>query len=99
MIFLSFLDVCLDLGVVDAKQLARHFTHDELAQLYQFDFDADDDLIVEYDIHRIQDGILRHLIQHYRDTVVSYLEHDSFLMHRDEENLTTEEKIQASNEG
>lgn len=91
----------MNLGVVDAKQLARHFTHDELAKLYQFDFDDDEDQdsIDEDHVQQIQDGILRHLVQNYRDTVVSFLEHDSFLIHRDEENLTNEEKLQARNEG
>lgn len=92
-------DFRFDLGVVDAKQLARHFTQDELAQLYQFDFDRDDDSIDECDIRRVKDGILRHLIKNHPDTIVSYREHDSFLIHRDEENLTIEEQIQARDEG
>ncbi|CAF4109569.1 unnamed protein product, partial [Rotaria sordida] len=48
--------------VVDSKQLARHFTYGELSQLYQFDFDIENDPMDTYDINRIQDKLLRHLI-------------------------------------
>jgi hypothetical protein len=88
-----------DPGVVDAKQPARHFTYDELAQLYQFDFDAENDLKDAYDVNRVQDKVLRHLIKDYPDTIASYCEHDSFLIHHDEENLTVEEQKQARDEG
>jgi len=87
------------IGVVDAKQLARHFTYDELAKLYQFDFDVEDDPMDKYDTNRVQDKVLRHLIHDYPDTIVSYREHDSFLIHNDEDNLTIEEQIQAKDEG
>ncbi|CAF3826502.1 unnamed protein product [Rotaria magnacalcarata] len=85
--------------VVDAKQLARHFTYDELAQLYQFDFDMDYDPMDKYDANRVQDKILRNLLNDHGDTIISYCEHDSFLIHHDEENLTLEEQKQAKNEG
>ncbi|CAF2960444.1 unnamed protein product, partial [Rotaria sp. Silwood2] len=84
--------------VVDAKQLARHFTYDELAQLYQFDFNIDYDPMDRYDANRVQDKVLRHLINNHADTIVSYCEHDSFLIHHDEENLTVEEQNQAKDE-
>jgi hypothetical protein len=84
---------------VDAKQLARHFTYDELAKLYEFDFDVEDDPMDKYDTNRVQDKILQHLIHDYADTIVSYREHDSFLIHNDEDNLTVEEQIQAKDEG
>ena len=87
------------IGVIDAKQLARHFSYDELAQLYQFDFDHDHDPMDKYDANRIQDRLLRHLMNIYSDTIVSYCEHDSFLIHHDEENLTEEEIKQAKDEG
>ncbi len=98
-IFFSRLFICFDLGVVDAKQLARHFTYDELAQLYQFDFDTDNDPMDRCDANRVQDKILRHLINDYPDIIASYCEHDSFLIHHDEENLTVEEQIRAKDEG
>ena len=85
--------------MVDAKQPARHFTYDELAQLYQFDFDAENDPMDTDDTDQVRDHILRHLITDYADTIVSYREHDSFLIHHDEENLTIEEQIQAKDEG
>ncbi len=51
------------------------------------------------DADRVQDKLLRYLINNYHDTIVSYCEHDSFLIHHDEENLTVEEQIQAKDEG
>ncbi|CAF0728166.1 unnamed protein product [Adineta steineri] len=84
--------------VVDAKQLARHFTYDELAKLYEFNFDIEDDPIDQDGINRVQDKILRNLLQNDPDTIVSYREHDSFLIHNDEENLTVEEQRQAKDE-
>ena len=51
------------------------------------------------DANRVQDKVLRHLINDYPDTIASYCEHDSFLIHHDEENLTIEEQIQATDEG
>ncbi len=51
------------------------------------------------DANRVQDKILRHLISDYPDTIASYCEHDSFLIHHDEENLTIEEQIRAKDEG
>jgi hypothetical protein len=53
----------------------------------------------KYDANRVQDKVLRHLINDYTDTIVSYCEHDSFLIHHDEDNLTIEEQIQAKDEG
>jgi hypothetical protein len=97
--FYSSIISYFDIGVVDAKQLARHFTYDELAKLYQFDFDVDNDPLDENDANRVQDKVLKHLINGYADTIVSYCEHDSFLIHHDEDNLTIEEQIQAKDEG
>ena len=95
---LSQLFCLIDQGVIDAKQLARHFTYDELAQLYQFDFDHDDDPSDRYDFDRIQDKLLQDLANYYRDTIVAYCEHDSFLIHHEEDNLTVEEQNQVKNE-
>ncbi|CAF0869519.1 unnamed protein product [Rotaria sp. Silwood1] len=80
--------------VVDAKQLARHFTYDELAQLYEYDFDMHHDPIDKYDANLVQDKVLQYLINKHSDTIVSYCEHDSFLIHHDEENLMIEEQCQ-----
>ncbi|CAF1168970.1 unnamed protein product [Adineta ricciae] len=84
--------------VVDAKQLARHFTHDELRKLYQFDFDTDDEPTDQMNTNRIHDELLRQLLQQHADTITSYCEHDSFLIHNDNENLTKEEENQAKDE-
>ena len=84
--------------VVDAKQLDRHFTNDELAQLYQFEPDVDNDPLDKYDPDRVKDKILRKLMVEFEELIVSYREHDSLLIHRDEENLTEEEQKQAEHE-
>lgn len=84
--------------VIDAKQLDRHFTNDELAQLYTFEPDDDNDPLDKYDADRVKDKILRKLMDEYVDLIVSYREHDSLLIHRDEENLTEEERKQAQHE-
>jgi transcriptional regulator ATRX len=84
--------------VVDAKQLDRHFTYDELARIYQFEPDISNDPLDKYDADRIKDKVLRKLMDEYKDLIVSYREHDSFLIHRDEENLTEEEQKQAQKE-
>ena len=84
--------------VIDAKQLDRHFTYDELAKLYQFQPNINNDPLDKYDAERIEDEILRKLMNEYKDLIVSYREHDSLLIHRDEENLTEEEQKQAQNE-
>ena len=85
--------------VVDAKQLDRHFTNDELAQLYRFEPDINNDPLDKYDPNRVKDKVLRKLMDEYRDLIVSYREHDSLLIHHDEDNLTEEEQKQAQHEG
>ncbi|CAF3780855.1 unnamed protein product [Rotaria sp. Silwood1] len=84
--------------VVDSKQLDRHFTNDELSQLYRFEPDNEDDPLDKYDADRVKDKILRKLMDDFEDLIVSYREHDSLLIHRDEENLTEEEQKQAQHE-
>ena len=84
--------------VIDAKQLDRHFTCDELAELYQFQPNINNDPLDKYDAERIKDKILRKLMNECKDLIVSYREHDSLLIHHDEENLTEVEQKQAQNE-
>lgn len=86
-------------GVVDAKQLARHFTYDELAQLYESDFDREDESMSQSDTGAVQDQLLKNLLANFSETIVSYREHDSFLIHNDQEDLTAEERQQAKDEG
>jgi transcriptional regulator ATRX len=76
-----------------------HSTNDGLAQLYRFEPDIDNDPLDKYDADRIKDKVLRKLMDEYVDLIVSYREHDSLLIHRDEENLTEEERKQAQHEG
>ena len=84
---------------MDAKQLDRHFTNDELSQLYRFETNPGDDPLDKYDADCVKDKVLRHLMDKYAELIVSYREHDSLLIHRDEENLTEAEQKQAQDEG
>jgi transcriptional regulator ATRX len=85
--------------VIDAKQLDRHFTNDELSQLYRFEPEIDNDPLDQYDPDCVKDKILRQLMDQFSDLIVSYREHDSLLIHRDDQNLTEEEQQQAQSEG
>lgn len=85
-------------GVIDGEQLDRHFTSSELSYLYQFNPDADNDLLDECTRKCEEDPVLQNLIQTLPDLILSYREHDFLLMHRDELNLTEEEKQQANEE-
>ena len=79
--------------------MRRHFTRYELFGLYQYDFDENFDVHDRRDFDRIEDTVLRRLIDEHRQLVVAYCEHDSFLKHQFHEQLTDEEKRQAQIEG
>ncbi|CAF3684894.1 unnamed protein product [Rotaria sordida] len=55
---------------VDTKQLACHFIYDELAQLYQFELDVNDDSMDKYDAYLVKDKALQYLINEYTETIV-----------------------------
>ena len=84
-------------SVVDAQQLARHFTESELHELYSFKIEEDEPQ--EYQKKRLPDDIiLRNCLEKNPALVQNILEHDSLLEDHVEEQLTREEKYYALKE-
>jgi hypothetical protein len=84
-------------SVVDAQQLARHFTESELRELYSFK--ADEEEAPEYSLRPPpNDVILRNCLRQNPTLVQNILEHDSLLENHVEEQLTREEKYFAIKE-
>ena len=83
--------------VVDAQQLARHFTESELRELYAFRPTEEDPQ--EYSLNKFsQDLILKLCVEKNSHVVQNILEHDSLLEDHVEEQLTREEKYLAIKE-
>ena len=83
--------------VVDAQQLARHFTESELRELYSFKVDENEGQ--EYLRKSIpNDFVLRYCLEKHPNLVQNILEHDSLLENHIEEQLTREEKYYAIKE-
>ena len=83
--------------VVDAQQLARHFTESELRELYLFKPEECDPQ--EYLTKPMpNDAVLKHCLEQNPKLVQNILEHDSLLENHVEEQLTREEKYFAIKE-
>ncbi|XP_072191048.1 transcriptional regulator ATRX isoform X1 [Excalfactoria chinensis] len=87
----------LSFRVVDQQQIERHFTMNELTELYTFEPDLLDDPNSEKKKKRDtpmlpKDTILAELLQINKEYIVGYHEHDSLLDHKEEEELTEEER-------
>ncbi|XP_070808035.1 transcriptional regulator ATRX [Pituophis catenifer annectens] len=87
----------LSFRVVDQQQVERHFTMNELTELYTFEPDLLDDPSSEKKKKRDtpmlpKDTILAELLQIQKEHIVGYHEHDSLLDHKEEEELTEEER-------
>ncbi|KAL8181242.1 UNVERIFIED_CONTAM: hypothetical protein K2H54_050653, partial [Gekko kuhli] len=87
----------LSFRVVDQQQVERHFTMNELTELYSFEPDLLDDPNSEKKKKRDtpmlpKDTILAELLQMHKEHIVGYHEHDSLLDHKEEEELTEEER-------
>uniref|UniRef100_H3APH3 DNA helicase n=1 Tax=Latimeria chalumnae TaxID=7897 RepID=H3APH3_LATCH len=87
----------LSFRVVDQQQIERHFTMNELTELYTFEPDLLDDPNSEKKSKRAtpmlpKDTILAELLQNHKEYMVGYHEHDSLLDHKEEEELTEEER-------
>uniref|UniRef100_A0A8C7E687 DNA helicase n=1 Tax=Naja naja TaxID=35670 RepID=A0A8C7E687_NAJNA len=87
----------LSFRVVDQQQVERHFTMNELTELYTFEPDLLDDPNSEKKKKRDtpmlpKDTILAELLQIQKEYIVGYHEHDSLLDHKEEEELTEEER-------
>ncbi|KAM9325604.1 transcriptional regulator ATRX [Gastrophryne carolinensis] len=90
----------LSFRVVDQQQIERHFTMNELTELYAFEPDMLDDTSSEKKKKREtpklpKDTVLAELLQISKENIVTYHEHDSLLDHKEEEELTEEERKSA----
>lgn len=74
--------------MVDAKQIQRHFTANELNELYQFNHHVDEN---RPRLNVPSDMLLAQIFIEKPDLIVTCHEHDSLLENRPDENLTEEE--------
>ncbi|KAG7464913.1 hypothetical protein MATL_G00170740 [Megalops atlanticus] len=87
----------LSFRVVDQQQIERHFTMNELTELYTFEPDLLDDPNSEKKSKRAtpmlpKDPFLAELLQSFKECIVGYHEHDSLLDHKEEEALSEEDR-------
>jgi len=75
--------------VVDEQQIERHFTMNELAELYEFN----DEPLSARPVPAVpEDRLLAELVDKHKDLVWSISNHDSLLENQIDENLTEEER-------
>lgn len=86
----------LSFRVVDQQQIERHFTTNELAELYTFEPDMLDDPSEKKSKKATpllpKDPFLAEMLQNNKDQIVCYHEHDSLLDHKEEEALSEEDR-------
>ncbi|XP_030001206.1 LOW QUALITY PROTEIN: transcriptional regulator ATRX [Sphaeramia orbicularis] len=82
--------------VVDQQQIERHFTMNELSELYTFEPDMADDPSEKKSKRATpvlpKDLFLAELLQNNKDQIACYHEHDSLLDHKEEEALSEEDR-------
>ncbi|TSL89850.1 Transcriptional regulator ATRX [Bagarius yarrelli] len=86
----------LSFRVVDQQQIERHFTMNELTELYTFEPDQLDDPSEKKSKRSTpmlpKDPVLAELLHNFKDHIVGYHEHDSLLDHKEEEALSEEDR-------
>ncbi|XP_070769056.1 transcriptional regulator ATRX [Enoplosus armatus] len=86
----------LSFRVVDQQQIERHFTTNELAELYTFEPDMVDDPSEKKNKKATpllpKDPFLAEMLQNNKDQIACYHEHDSLLDHKEEEALSEEDR-------
>uniref|UniRef100_A0A665WMF9 DNA helicase n=1 Tax=Echeneis naucrates TaxID=173247 RepID=A0A665WMF9_ECHNA len=86
----------LSFRVVDQQQIERHFTMNELSELYTFEPDLLDDPSEKKSKKATpmlpKDPFLAELLQNNKDQIMCYHEHDSLLDHKEEEALSEEDR-------
>ncbi|XP_023672169.1 transcriptional regulator ATRX [Paramormyrops kingsleyae] len=87
----------LSFRVVDRQQIERHFTMNELTELYTFEPDQLDEPNSEKKSKRAtpmlpKDPLLAELLHSFKEQIVGYHEHDSLLDHKEEEALSEEDR-------
>ncbi|TRZ02070.1 hypothetical protein DNTS_016491, partial [Danionella cerebrum] len=84
----------LSFRVLDQQQIQRHFTHSQLHELYSFQ----PDLQPSQHTETPADEVLSRLLESCGQLIVNYHEHNSLLDHREEEELSEEERRAAWDE-
>jgi len=79
----------LSARVVDEQQIERHFTMNELAELYTYKEEPKDQ---QPTIKVPQDKLLAELVLKHKDAIWKIHDHDSLLEHQDSENLSEEDR-------
>ncbi|XP_056456095.1 transcriptional regulator ATRX isoform X2 [Gadus chalcogrammus] len=86
----------LSYRVVDQQQIERHFTMNELAELYNFEPDVLDDPTGKKSKRATpvlpKDPVLAELLHSFKNHLVGYHEHDSLLDHKESEALSEEDR-------
>uniref|UniRef100_A0A674DW65 DNA helicase n=1 Tax=Salmo trutta TaxID=8032 RepID=A0A674DW65_SALTR len=86
----------LSFRVVDQQQIERHFTMNELTELYAFEPDLMDDPTGKKSKRTTpmlpKDPFLAELLHSNKEQIVGYHEHDSLLDHKEEEALSEEDR-------
>ncbi|XP_012279926.1 transcriptional regulator ATRX homolog isoform X2 [Orussus abietinus] len=82
----------LSCRVVDEQQIERHYSNNDLTELYQFEPNTDKD---KQTLNLPRDRLLAEILLKYKDAVDNYHEHDSLLENKAEEELDEEERKQA----
>ncbi|XP_076878918.1 transcriptional regulator ATRX isoform X2 [Brachyhypopomus gauderio] len=86
----------LSFRVVDQQQIERHFTMNELTELYTFEPDQLDDPSEKKSKRATpmlpKDPFLAELLHSLKEHIVGYHEHDSLLDHKEEEALSEEDR-------
>ncbi|KAL7287819.1 hypothetical protein TKK_0018194 [Trichogramma kaykai] len=77
--------------VVDEQQIERHYSNNDLAELYQFESYEGQSKTLALP----KDRLLAEIFLKYKDLVYTYHEHDSLLENKEEEELDEEERKQA----
>ena len=82
----------LSARVVDEQQIERHFTMNELAELYEFK----DEPLSDRPIPAVpEDRLLAELLEKHKTVIWSVSNHDSLLENQVDQNLTEEERKSA----
>ncbi|XP_034191688.2 uncharacterized protein LOC117609444 isoform X3 [Osmia lignaria lignaria] len=82
----------LSCRVVDVQQIERHYTNNDLSELYKFEPNTSNE---EKTLNLPKDRLLREIFLKYKKCVENYHEHDSLLENKAEEELNEEERKQA----
>lgn len=79
--------------VVDEQQVHRHFTQNDLVQLYTENIDPQN--ITPLEDSMTEDEVLRKLIPKHNDIILRFHDHDTFLENKTGEELTQAERERA----